>query len=252
MEYREKIPLQSMLHQQDQSLLKRYQKRVLTSERLVDLAYYEMAVLLASEIPGALGYVLRKWLYSKLFQYLGRGVILGRGVALRHPDRIHMGDRVAVDDHVLLDAQGAGPDGIRIGNEVIISRNCIVQGKTGPVFLEARTDIGPNTIISSAAGITIGRDTLISGNCYIGGARYNWQRTDIPMSRQGQHSKGPIRIGDDVWLGAGATVIDGVTIGKGSIIAAGAVVVSNLPEYVIAAGVPAKIINRRGKEPKKG
>jgi acetyltransferase-like isoleucine patch superfamily enzyme len=242
---REKISLQRRLYREDQSQLKRYQQRVLASERLSDLIYYEIVTFIAGGIPGALGYLLRKQLYTRLFNTCGRDVIIGRSVTLRHPDRINIGNRVALDDCVLLDAQGTGPEGIQIDNEAIISRNCIVQGKTGPVRLKERADIGVNTVISSVAGVTIGKDALIAGHCYIGGARYNWKRTDIPMSQQGQHSKGPVIIGNDVWLGAGVTVLDGVTIGKGCIVAAGAVLVDDLPDYAIAAGVPAKIIKQR-------
>ena len=54
-------------------------------------------------------------------------------------------------------------------------------------------------------------------------------------------SRNKIQIGDDVWIGAHATVLPGVTIGTGSVIAAGAVVTSNIPEYAIAAGVPAVV-----------
>jgi acetyltransferase-like isoleucine patch superfamily enzyme len=248
-EYRNKVPIQDRLHQEDMSLLKRYQQRVLTSDRISDLAYYEIVTLLAGWIPGGMGFFLRKKLYSKMFKYCGNNVIIGMGVTLRHPDRMYLADRVAIDDYAMLDAQGTGTDGLCIDSGAIISRNCVIQGKIGPVVLKARADIGCHTIISSVAGVSIGKDALIAGHCYIGGGRYNWQRTDIPMAQQGLHSKGPVVIGDDVWLGAGVTVLDGVTIGKGSIIAAGAVVTSDLPAYIIAAGVPAKVVKKRIDEP---
>jgi acetyltransferase-like isoleucine patch superfamily enzyme len=242
---RKKVPLQKQLHRQDQSLLKRYQQRVLSNERLSDLIYYEFATFLAGGVAGAVGFLLRKQLYPRLFKYFGQGVIIGRGVTLRHADRIRIGDRVAVDDYALLDAQGTGSEGIRIDSDAIISRNCVIQGKTGPVTLKAGVDIGCHTIISSVSGITIGKDALIAGHCYIGGARYNWQRMDSPISQQGQHSKGPIVIGDDVWLGAGVSVLDGVTIGTGCIVGAGAVVTVDIPAYSIATGIPAQVVGTR-------
>lgn len=58
-------------------------------------------------------------------------------------------------------------------------------------------------------------------------------------------SKGDIVIGDDVWIGYRATILSGVTIGQGAIIAAGAVVVSDVPPYAIVGGVPAKVISKR-------
>ena len=58
-------------------------------------------------------------------------------------------------------------------------------------------------------------------------------------------SKGPIIVRDDVWIGMNAIVLSGVEIGQGAVIAAGAVVTSNIPPYAIAAGVPAKVIKHR-------
>ncbi|MFP3386216.1 hypothetical protein, partial [Tritonibacter sp. SIMBA_163] len=92
--------------------------------------------------------------------------------------------QVAIDDYVLLDASGAGEEGITLENEVIISRNCVIQGKTGSVLIGKKTNIGCNTIISSGAGIVIGNSVLIAGNCYIGGGRYISDRLDIPMMEQ--------------------------------------------------------------------
>ncbi len=86
---------------------------------------------------------------------------------------------------------------------------------------------------------------LIAGNCYLGGGRYYIDRVDIPIMEQGVYTRGRLTIGDDVWLGAGAVVLDGVKVGKGCIIGAGAVVTKDLPDYSIAAGVPAKVIKSR-------
>jgi acetyltransferase-like isoleucine patch superfamily enzyme len=65
------------------------------------------------------------------------------------------------------------------------------------------------------------------------------------MMEQGLYSNGPVVIEDDVWLGAGAIVLDGVRIGKGCIVGAGAVVTKDLPDYAIAIGVPAKVTKMR-------
>ena len=95
------------------------------------------------------------------------------------------------------------------------------------------------------SGITIGHSVLVSGNCYIGGGLYISDRLDIPMMDQGLYSKGPVVIEDDVWLGAGVVVLDGVQIGRGSIVGAGAVVAKDLPDYAIAVGIPADVIKFR-------
>jgi len=104
------------------------------------------------------------------------------------------------------------------------------------------------TTITSTGGIRLGASVLVAGQCYIGGGRYETERLDVPMMKQGMYTRGPVIIGDDVWIGAAARVLDGVTVGRGAIIGAGAVVTRDVPAYAIAAGVPAKVIGRRGQE----
>lgn len=70
-------------------------------------------------------------------------------------------------------------------------------------------------------------------------------RTDIPMMDQGFEEERPVYIGDDVWIGDRVTVLPGVHIGNGCIIAAGAVVTKDVPEYTVAAGVPARVVKER-------
>lgn len=240
-----KISLAKQLNQAETSALKRYQEKVLGDDRFSTFLVYELATLLFSNLSGSLGYLLRKQFYPRLFKKVGKGVIFGKGIVIRHPQRMTLGDRVAIDDYGLLDASGAGNEGMILGDDVVISRNCVIQGKTGPVVIGNKTDIGCNAIIGSTAGIFIGNSVLIAANCYIGGGRYVSDRLEIPMMEQGVYSKGPLVIGNDVWLGAGATVLDGVQIGKGSIVGAGAVVTKNLPDYAVAVGVPAKVVKIR-------
>lgn len=244
-----KIPLAKQLNNTNSSLLKRYQEKVLGDDRFIPFLEYELATFLFGNLSGSPGYLLRKWSYHRLFKSIGREVIFGKGIVLRHPQRITLGSCVAIDDYGLLDASGAIDEGMSVGDDVIISRNCVIQGKTGPVVIGDKSDIGCNSIISSIKGIFIGNSVLIAGNCYIGGGRYISERLDIPMMEQGLYSKGPVVIEDDVWLGAGAIVLDGVRIGKGCIVGAGAVVTKDLPNYAVATGVPAKIAKMRIEPP---
>ena len=239
-----KIPLSEQLNGRG-SLLERYQQKVLGNNQLFSLLKYELATVLLGNLSGAVGYLLRKRFYRPLFRELGSGVILGKGLVLRHPNKITLGQGVAIDDYSLLDASGAGEAKITLKDNVIVSRNCVIQGKTGSVEIGEKTDIGCNTIISSGAGILIGNSVLIAGNCYIGGGRYLANRLDIPMMEQGVYSKGPVEIGDDVWIGTGATVLDGVRIGRGCIVGAGAVVTKDMPDYAVAVGVPARVTGMR-------
>jgi len=240
----EKTPLSQQLNEESTSALDRYQQKVLGSKSVGALVQYELLILLLGNVAGSLGYLLRKKFYPKLFKEVGRSVIFGKGLVLRHPGRIVLGDRVAIDDYSLLDA-GGDTEGIVIGEGSIISRNCVIQSKTAPITIGNSADIGCNVILTANDRISIGNNVLIAGNCYIGGGRYRTDRLDIPIMNQGLYTNGPVIIGDDVWLGAGATVLDGVRIGQGCIVGAGAMVTKDLPEYAIATGVPAKVVKYR-------
>lgn len=94
--------------------------------------------------------------------------------------------------------------------------------------------------------ITIGKNVMISQFVTLRDTDHVFDSTDKPMIDQGIISA-PIVIEDDVWLGHGVVVLKGVTIGTGSVIAAGAVVTKDVPRYSIVGGVPAKVIRLRTK-----
>ena len=91
--------------------------------------------------------------------------------------------------------------------------------------------------------ITIGHNVMIGPKTVIWG-RDHGTKLSSPMRYQ-PHVKNPIIIGDDVWIGANVTILKGVEIGTGSIIAAGAVVVKDVPKFSVVAGNPAKVIKER-------
>jgi acetyltransferase-like isoleucine patch superfamily enzyme len=99
-------------------------------------------------------------------------------------------------------------------------------------------------VASGAAGLEIGDDCLLSPNVCIMAGNYRYDRVDVPIQDQGFVYKG-IRIGDNVWIGANATVLDGAEIGDGSIIGPNSVVSGKIPPMSIAQGNPAKVIVTR-------
>lgn len=94
--------------------------------------------------------------------------------------------------------------------------------------------------------ITIGDDVMMGPEVVIYTTRHNDERTDIPMRLQGMKEVLPVKIGNDVWIGRRVIIMPGVVIGDGCIIGAGAVVTKDIPSYSVVAGVPAKIIRKRG------
>ena len=211
------------------------------------LLLFEAITGVCGPMPGALGYLLRKWGYPRLCKQVGSGVLWGRHVSLRHPGKIRIGSRVAIDDNCLLDAKGAGDEGIRIGNDVLIARDSLIQGKTAWVTIGDRCVIGSQCQLSSAGGITLGNAVMLAGQCYIGGGRYYTDDPNTPMMDQGLYAKGPVIIEDDVWIGAGVIVQDGVRIGKGSVIGSGAVVREDVPPMTVVAPHQRHVLLPRGQ-----
>jgi acetyltransferase-like isoleucine patch superfamily enzyme len=93
------------------------------------------------------------------------------------------------------------------------------------------------THIFGDGGVTIGHRTMISASCSITSLTH-----PEPVALREELLKAPVIIGDDCWLGTGAIVLPGVTIGNGSIVAAGAIVTRDVPENVVVAGSPARIL----------
>lgn len=211
------------------------------------LLEYELCTVIGSSLPGALGYLARKVLYKRLMGQCGPGVQFGRNVALRHPAKMHIGQGTAIDDDCLLDARGTTAGGFAIGARVLIARACLIQSKSdaGTVDIGDECSIGGQSTITSTGGIRLGRHVLVAGQCYIGGGRYRTENRSLPMMKQGMYSRGPVVIGDDVWLGAGVRVLDGVEIGSGAVIGAASVVTKSVPSGAIAVGTPARVVGNR-------
>ena len=106
--------------------------------------------------------------------------------------------------------------------------------------------INSNTWINAMGGVKIGHNVLIGPFVIIHSANHRFNKLDICIQKQGWEMLS-VNIEDDVWIGANAIILPGVTIGKGSVIGAGAVVTRDIPPYSIAVGVPAKIIKNRKK-----
>lgn len=109
-----------------------------------------------------------------------------------------------------------------------------------------RVAINTGTYIDARGGVSLGNGVMIGPNCVLSTCDHGFERTDIPMYQQ-PISYGKITIADDVWLGANVVVRRGVTIGEGSIVAAGCVVTKDVPPYTVFGGIPGKVISERKK-----
>lgn len=180
---------------------------------------------IADAVPGRAGSLVRRILYRCALAEAGPALSIARGVEIGCARNIRLGNHVYLAPHAVLRACEDAE--IVIGNRF---------GANGNARL----------IADKGGRIRIGNDVMIGPNVVLRASNHGADRLDVPMWDQ-PHTGGTIAIGDDVWIGANAVVVAGVTIGAHSIVAAGAVVTRDVPEYSVVAGVPARVIaDRRG------
>ncbi len=206
---------------------------------------YEVLTSLLGPLSGAAGYLLRKIFYKKLFKRVGRGLIIGRNVVIRHPGKIRIGNNVTIDDNTIIDGRGSGADGLVLESNVLVNRNCMILAKTGPIYIGEKTSIGSNSVIVSISGVRIGASVLTAGGLYISAGSYRFDNPKIPVMEHDAYSGGPVEIGDGAWMGTRVTILDGVRIGRGAVIGACSMVNKDIPSFGVAVGTPAKVVRTR-------
>ncbi len=199
--------------------------------------------LLFGWIPTVVGIGLRAFVYRLILNTNGLAAI-ENGVRLRFADHIRLGNGVYLDQGTYLHAC---PQGIEIG-----ARSIVMHGAVLHVYnfrglphsgIKIGTDslVGEYTVIRGQGGVTIGDRVYTSPFTQIIAVNHVFDDPTRPFVEQGITAKG-IVIEDDVWIGASAIITDGVRLGKGAVIAAGAVVTADVLPHTVVAGVPAKII----------
>lgn len=230
------------------SPLTKYKNVIVGKNSFGYLLYFEFCQFFGT-VPGALGIVLRKIFWPKLFLKCGRNVTFGKGITLRHPSRISIGKNVVISDHCILDARSSNYEKvIDLGDDGILSDYVRLACKGGKIVIGKRFGIGTYTIIHSGKGdpVEIGEDALIGPRCYIsGGGNYNTERIDITIREQGNKVTGGTVLENDIWLGANVSILGGLIFETGSIAGAGAVVTKNIPARSVCLGVPAKVVKTR-------
>ena len=112
------------------------------------------------------------------------------------------------------------------------------------VRIGAGTFLNLNVMVAAHTLVEIGDHCMFANGCFVTDGNHRFDDPDKPVTWQGFTTKGPTRIGDNVWCGANVVITSGVTIGERCVIGANAVVTEDLPDHAIAAGAPAKVLKR--------
>ena len=171
----------------------------------------------------ALSNRLTRWWLSRQLKALGDKASVGRGLKIIGGHRIRVGHHFSCWRSCTLAACNDGD--IEIGNHVALNANVYINACCHGV-------------------IQIGNDVLIGPNVVMRTSDHIFDDPELPIRCQG-HRSGAIVIADDVWIGANAVILGGISIGPGAVIAAGAVVTRDVKAYAVVGGVPARLIKMR-------
>ena len=128
-----------------------------------------------------------------------------------------------------------------LGKYSVVEDFSCLNNAVGDLIIGDYTRVGlRNTIIGP---VTIGNHVNLAQNITVTGLNHNFEDVNIPIDEQGV-STSPVVIEDDVWIGANAVILPGVTIGKHCVVAAGSVVSKSIPPYSVCAGVPARVLKQ--------
>lgn len=185
----------------------------------------------------AAGYICSKWIFNC------KGMSDFHDIPLFTNHRnIEIGEKTQVFRGVTLNAGSKGR--IRIGKNCILRAGAVLRSHRGIISISDDSSVNEYMLVSSEGDINIGRHVRMGSHTVIVSGRHTFSSKTVPIAEQGVTGKGII-IEDDVWLGSHVCILDGVRIGKGSIIGAGSVVTKDIPDYSIAVGVPASVIRER-------
>ena len=126
-----------------------------------------------------------------------------------------------------------------LGKKSVIESYCCINNAVGDVAIGDHTRIGIHCTVIGP--VCIGNNVNLAQGITVTALNHNFTDTSRRIDEQGISTK-PVVIGDDVWIGANAVILPGVTIGRHVVVAAGAVVTNDVPDNCIVGGVPAKII----------
>ena len=166
------------------------------------------------------------------FAESGRSISIGRNFWVDAPKLIRLGDDVSIAHDVTLRALTSYP----WSNPPVMFTPSIRLGDR--VFINFYSEL------SAVESIELEDDVMIGPGCFITDNSHTFTEAESPARAHPVQYLGPVRIGKGTWIGAHSVVLGNVTIGRHMIVAANSIVNKDLPDYVIAAGAPAKVIKR--------
>ncbi len=138
-----------------------------------------------------------------------------------------------------------GPEAIvRLGRWSWLGHGCKIRAHEGEVSIGAKTVLGQECTISSYRHVSIGRECIVADRVMLIDFDHGMVEVERPIRNQGIYTR-EVRVGHNVWVGYGACILRGVSVGDNSVIGTSAVVTKDVPDNAVVGGVPAKLIRMR-------
>lgn len=197
-----------------------------------------------------LSFFYLRGMFQRLFFKRSSGwVLVGKGASIRYAKHLSVGKDFIVEDYAEVNCMTYR--GIVVGDRVTIGKHAIIRPTNiyGSAIGEGlkignNSSIGPYSYIGCSGYIEIGDNVMMSPRVSIYAENHLFEHPDLTIKEQGVKREF-VKIEDDCWIAANTVILAGVTIGRGSVIAAGSVVTKDIPPYSIVGGVPAKVIKSR-------
>jgi len=132
---------------------------------------------------------------------------------------------------------------LEIGEHALLEPNVwLTAPAPGRIRIGAGTFLNLNVMVAAVELVEIGAHCMFANGCFVTDGNHRFDDPDKPVTWQGFTTKGPTRVGDNVWCGANVVITSGVTVGERCVIGANSVVTTDLPPFSIAAGAPARVL----------
>lgn len=186
--------------------------------------------------------------WSKIFLVRAKGLFFkGKNVSIKHRRLFSSGKNLILGNNVTINA--LSENGIVFGENVTVAQNCtlictgVISEKGVGIKIGDNTGINAYGYFGGQGGITIGNEVIIGPYVKIFSENHNFSEKGTSIRNQGVQRKDVV-IGDDCWIGANVTILDGVELKERTVVAAGSVVTKSFEEGVVIGGIPAKVIKR--------
>lgn len=202
------------------------------------------AFLKCKNATNTVGLKLSNIYYRNIIGHVSGDVEIHWGAEFRNPAQIRIGEKTLIKRGVILNGRTSQrPFGIDLGAGAYIKENCYLDAYGGYIQTGVHLALGQFCILGGHGGLTIGDYVIIGPYSYVIPSNHIFRDLELPYMLQGNCDQGVV-IEDNVWIGGGVIILAGVTIGRNSVIGAGAVVPKDIPPNSLYVSQSPRILRR--------